>query len=188
MPRFGASAAVRGARTRRARLRNAGERGVDEEGASVGTDRDECFHDERASSRAIAQIRRPGHRGDLRGARDGIRPRAIAHGTWVWPPLTLPPITDGRPRRPPTRAAPWLLLQAAGQAKQQSRRRRWCGDKPEAHGGVLIAANRRVCRGRIFGLGLAERVGAGGEVGVEASSLCGVEGGEHLFLHGGHSR
>ena len=72
--------------------------------------------------------------------------------------------------------------------ERQFRRQFRLGDKPEAYAGVLIAANRRGRRGRISGLGLAERVGAGGEVGVEASSLCRVEGGEHLFLHGGHSR
>ena len=36
-------------------------------------------------------------------------------------------------------------------------------------------------------VGLAECVGAGGEVGVEASSLFGVERREHLFLDGGDS-
>ena len=41
-------------------------------------------------------------------------------------------LTNERARRPPRRAAPWLLLRAAGQLKRQSRRRRWCGDKPEA--------------------------------------------------------
>ncbi len=35
-------------------------------------------------------LRRPGDRGDLRGARDRIRPRAIAHGTWVWLPRHFP--------------------------------------------------------------------------------------------------
>ena len=40
--------------------------------------------------------------------------------------------TNQRPRRPPRRPAPWLLLWAAGQFKRQSRRRGWCGDKAEA--------------------------------------------------------
>jgi hypothetical protein len=34
---------------------------------------------------------------------------------------------------------------------------------------------------------LVECIRAGGEVGVEASSLFGVERGEHLFLHDGNS-
>ncbi len=32
---------------------------------------------------------------------------------------------------------------------------------------------------------LAESVGAGGQIGVESSSLFGVKGGEHPLLHGG---
>jgi hypothetical protein len=33
---------------------------------------------------------------------------------------------------------------------------------------------------------LAESVGAGGQIGVEPSSLLGVKGGEHPLLHGGY--
>jgi len=35
---------------------------------------------------------------------------------------------------------------------------------------------------------LAESVGAGGQIGVEPSSLFGVKGGEHSLLHGGDGR
>ena len=43
-----------------------------------------------------------------------------------------PASTNQRSHRPPRRAAPWLLLWAAGKLKQQSRRRCWCGDKAAA--------------------------------------------------------
>ena len=44
----------------------------------------------RQRGRDRATLTRPGDRGDLRGARDRIRPRAIAHGTWVWLPRHFP--------------------------------------------------------------------------------------------------
>ena len=45
--------------------------------------------------------------------------------------------TNQRPRRPPRRAAAWLLLWAAGQLKQQCRCRRCCGDNAEARSVLL---------------------------------------------------
>jgi len=71
-------------------------------------------------------------------ARGGIGevPRVAARARRAIPQLPLTRglsassagFTNQRPLRPPRRAAPWLPLWAAGQLKQQSRRRRWCGD------------------------------------------------------------
>ena len=50
---------------------------------------------------------------------------------------------------------------------------------------LLLRAWREAETGEIRYAVLAESVGAGGQIGVEPSSLFGVEGGEHPLLHGG---
>jgi hypothetical protein len=75
---------------------------------------------------------------------------------------------NGRARRPPRRAAPWLLLWAAGQLKQQSRRRRWCGDNAEAR----VAQRRRL---RSFRGGRDESGGGDGSSCGRAVVACWCE-------------
>ena len=89
-----------------------------------------------------------------------------ARHRWVGSPNTSP-TTNQRTRRPSRRAAPWLLVWAAGQLKQQS---------PAA---PLVSAETGANRHRRGAASRGCRVvdlGAGGSVGLSAHFVC---GGEH---------
>jgi hypothetical protein len=77
---------------------------------------------------------------DRAGSRGAQLPSSGSHQPVRLRPLdpSSPASTNQRARRPLRRAAPWVLLWAAGQLKQQSRRRRWCGDRAAA---MLVSAD-----------------------------------------------
>jgi hypothetical protein len=135
---------------------------------------------------------RPADRGDLRGARDRIRPRAIAHGAWVWLPRHFP----NHERRAISSHRFWprctsaLDLQPAGAAvggwvpsRRQTRSQSTSPDTGLGHGSLVRGSIRtpplgskgtaaRLCGSAVLAVvSVEQQAASGGEAGFPAIPL-----------------